>query len=259
MKRYIILTLLLFITLQNNIFSMEKNIETENCNQELNILNMPNEILLKIIQHIIESHIVNWDSIIDFKIVKQSINRNLKSLFLTCKHFEQFNNQKSINCITGKIERCLKLKISNFVANKRIKGLRLIEILNGSNINASAYKEFNSLVYSGADINVRDNDGSTALMYAAAHGYRNIAYILIKLGADINVKDNYGYTILMLAAQAGHTDIVRMLIDSGVDINAKGDLIETALMLAMFYKHKDIVEILKKAGANINVNKCKQK
>ncbi|MCK9544351.1 MAG: hypothetical protein M0R03_20215, partial [Novosphingobium sp.] len=106
-KRYIKLILILTFILQNYITPMEK----ENYNQELNIIDMPNEMLLKIMQHVIEYYIFDWDNITDWYIIKETIIIDLKSIFLTCKHFEQFNNQDSINYIVNDIAKPLKLKI----------------------------------------------------------------------------------------------------------------------------------------------------
>jgi ankyrin repeat protein len=67
------------------------------------------------------------------------------------------------------------------------------------------------LLAKGADVGEKDQDGATALMWAAYHGYPEITKILIKAGADVGEKDQDGITALMGAADQGHTEIVDLL------------------------------------------------
>merc|ERR1712156_1340432 len=64
------------------------------------------------------------------------------------------------------------------------------------------------LVESGADLNIRDEDGSSALMCAAEHGQVEIVkYLLAQPDTDIFAKDNDGLTALAVAMEAGHRDL----------------------------------------------------
>ena len=71
----------------------------------------------------------------------------------------------------------------------------------------------------GTDINIRDNDGRTALMWAAYKGHGDIVKYLHQAGADINIMDNGGVTALIAAASEGHGDIVKYFHQAGTDIN----------------------------------------
>ena len=67
----------------------------------------------------------------------------------------------------------------------------------------------------GADVNARDERGSTPLLEAARYGHDDICRILIANGADIKAKDKDGKTALMLAVQGNHDDVVRLLKQAG--------------------------------------------
>ena len=67
------------------------------------------------------------------------------------------------------------------------------------------------LLKHGADVNVKDNYGRTALIQAAVYGYTKIAEFLIKHGVNVNVKDNNGDTALIYAIRRGHTETANLL------------------------------------------------
>jgi len=112
------------------------------------------------------------------------------------------------------------------------------------------------LLQQGANPNLQDNKGQTALMaaMAAAHqGHIKIVDSLLQKGADPNLISANGITTLMLAAQEGHTKVVESLLQRGADSNLKTDKGLTALMLAAQEGHTDVVEYLLQQGANPNL------
>lgn len=114
-------------------------------------------------------------------------------------------------------------------------------------------KEVLKLIQEGADINARDQEGRTFLMWASMGGHKEIVRILISAGADVHAKDAKGATALMLASAWGYDAIVQMLIQTGADVRATSNGHEiTSLLMASAKGHAEIVKILIHAGADIN-------
>jgi ankyrin repeat protein len=56
----------------------------------------------------------------------------------------------------------------------------------------------------GLDPNVADNEGWTPLHFAASHGYRRVAVVLIEAGADLSAPTEAGQQPADLARVNGH-------------------------------------------------------
>ena len=111
-----------------------------------------------------------------------------------------------------------------------------------------------ALLATGTSPDAKDDDGTTALMFAANFGYAEIAKTLIHAGANINASRKvYGLTPLMLASNAKQVDVMHLLIDQGVDVNSTNEDGSTALMAAVFKGHLEVVEVLLAAGADVNI------
>ena len=110
------------------------------------------------------------------------------------------------------------------------------------------------LVKNGININYQPyNTDESALMRAVAgNQHPEIAKFLIKAGADLNLQDEVGDTALMYASNAGSTDMVKLLLKGGADINILNGAKNNALHFASLYGHLDIVKILIDAGINID-------
>ena len=82
----------------------------------------------------------------------------------------------------------------------------------------------------GVDINAGDSEfGVTALAWAALLDDTEIAKFLIEKGADVNMKNRDGSTPLHGAAFLGRTEIAELLIQKGADVNPKNYRSETPL------------------------------
>ena len=110
-----------------------------------------------------------------------------------------------------------------------------------------------NLLEKGADINVKDWQGYTALHYASKGGDTDTVNVIVSRFADINAEDECGWTALHVAAQLGHTSIVEILLNEGAEIDRKTMYDgESALKLATFNGQTSTVECLLKAGAPVD-------
>ena len=96
----------------------------------------------------------------------------------------------------------------------------------------------------GVDINARDNEGMTPLIWAAYGGNESVARLLIERGADMNATDNRGMTALLVVAMSPDEATVRLLIERGVDTNAMDSEGKTPLMWAAIHERDPIARLL---------------
>jgi len=106
----------------------------------------------------------------------------------------------------------------------------------------------------GADINFRDKEGSSPLMYTAFDSAGSvILQAFLEAGADAGVTDNYGNTLLHRAAEnskAGAEKRIRRLLKSISDFERKNDYGRTPLDIALKRKNSEAVQELTAAGAH---------
>ena len=96
------------------------------------------------------------------------------------------------------------------------------------------------------DVNMKDNVGNTALMYAVGREDYNTVKLLLDNGADVNMQNKYGRTALMYAVDRGDYNTVNLLLDNGADVNMKDNDGNTALDYDKEYERTEIIELLNK-------------
>ena len=143
------------------------------------------------------------------------------------------------------------------------------------------------LIDSGADVNLVNNEGKTALdladdevtrktilgaggksgkentsnssnnktsdiFAAVSSGDLLLVKKLLDSGVDIDVQDSKDYTPLLLALRDYHPKIAEYLIRNGANLELQNDNDSTPLAIASFRGYLDIVELLIDSGANVN-------
>ncbi|WP_419788510.1 ankyrin repeat domain-containing protein [Mucilaginibacter sp. SP1R1] len=67
------------------------------------------------------------------------------------------------------------------------------------------------LVGHGAEVDWRDAFKTTALMYAANKGNKDIVIYLIKSGADVKAKDEQGNSVLSAAQEGKNNEVIGLI------------------------------------------------
>ena len=96
-------------------------------------------------------------------------------------------------------------------------------------------------------IDLKDNEGRTALTHAAASEYATVEEpwaleLLVAYGANIEHQDNHGLTPLMTAAMKGNLRNVRWLLERGASKDSRDSKNNTARDLAI--KHTTLIELI---------------
>jgi uncharacterized protein len=106
------------------------------------------------------------------------------------------------------------------------------------------------LLERGADINIRNKRGLTALHAAAYGGNLQVVELLVAKGASVNDSSNlFKMSPLHAAAEEGHADVVKALLDAKAAIEAQERNGYTPLTQAGWREHWDAADLLMKAGA----------
>ena len=108
------------------------------------------------------------------------------------------------------------------------------------------------LIAANADVNGRNKNGRTPLMFAATHGNYYLMEKLILSKANINETDNKGFTPLMLACLENRYKYQVQTVEMLIKCNADIKVINKDGKNAMFYAERSeapIATILKKANA----------
>ena len=111
------------------------------------------------------------------------------------------------------------------------------------------------LVTRGAQVNVRDEMGQTALVHAVDRGEVEVVEALLQAGADASIPDEKGETALMHALQdSQRAEVAWVLLKGKIgDVNAQNQNGETALMRAVALGQIEVVRSLLDRGAKVNL------
>ena len=92
-------------------------------------------------------------------------------------------------------------------------------------------------------LEIKDQFGYTALIWAIRNGNREITYMLLEAGADPNAKNDWRQPALSFACIGGHVEIADMLLEAGAKIGAKDILGLSATDLANGKRYTDLERI----------------
>jgi len=116
------------------------------------------------------------------------------------------------------------------------KGSGQLKVLNGSILPSRGTvfffrfffyrKACETLLKLGAEVDSKDNNSRTALMWSAQKNNLQCAQILLDFKASVDLKDTDGNSALHVACGQGHAAMVRLLLDRGARLtlcNSRGN------------------------------------
>lgn len=158
------------------------------------------------------------------------------------------------------------------LASSHFNGIDEIEALigQGANLNAVCVKTgqtalhactmpgredvFRFLIESGIDVNVRDNNGNTALhLLSYVDDDRNVVQRMIWLinsGASVDITNEYKETAMHCAARNGYLERVQCLAERGADLAVRDRNRKTPASVAKHFQHPEIAEYLERFNEN---------
>jgi ankyrin repeat protein len=104
--------------------------------------------------------------------------------------------------------------------------------------------EVERLIRSGVDLDIRDDGGNTALMWASFRNWGEVVKLLIEAGANLNGRDSGGRTALIWASYLNWVEVTKILIEAGSNLNIRDNWGRTALILASYENNVEIVKLL---------------
>ncbi|MEX2374697.1 MAG: ankyrin repeat domain-containing protein [Dehalococcoidia bacterium] len=154
-------------------------------------------------------------------------------------------------------------------------------------VRGNDHEALRALIAQGTDVDAREGDGSTALLWASHQDDHVAARLLLDAGADPSSANDLGATPvwaasmnsspemvqtlltagadpdialrsgetpLMIASRGGHPGVVRALLEHGAKPDARGPWGQTALMWAAGRGHSDAVVALVEHGADVRIH-----
>ena len=109
----------------------------------------------------------------------------------------------------------------------------------------------------GGDVNDKDSNGTTALMWAVWKGHNSIAKLLLEQPAvKVNEKSNIGSTALHYAVLYNNPEGARMLLlHPGFNSPNSTRYGETPLMLAVIHRKKEVLlELVKHESVSLDLS-----
>ncbi len=102
----------------------------------------------------------------------------------------------------------------------------------------------------GANVNAMDRDRSTPLIWSTGNkADKTVLGVLLRAGANPNAKDRNGTTVLMHAAERMSSEAIWLLLGAGAFLEARNYFGKTVLMYAARYNSPQVIDALIEAGA----------
>ncbi|PYH39753.1 ankyrin repeat protein [Aspergillus neoniger CBS 115656] len=117
------------------------------------------------------------------------------------------------------------------------------------------YKIVDALIQNGAHLDIEDNDGQTALLFAMQYNHEAVTALLIQSEANVEAAtDKDGWFPLYHAVDRCWSNIVRQLVAKGADVNRQDVDGKTALIYGCSYSRStDCIRSLLELSAQLDI------
>lgn len=124
-------------------------------------------------------------------------------------------------------------------------------------------RKVKDILNKGISPNIKDDLGNTPIIYASSSVsllFDNVDIVndLLKAGADMNVGDSNGWTALHFACKYGDFELVKILVDSGADVIKHTNSDETPLTIAAANHNDDIVALMQQLEGQQHMHRHKE-
>ena len=137
-----------------------------------------------------------------------------------------------------------------------IKGRQLSQLMVASYHGNIDYVE-DLLNVPGVTVDLQNNEGQHALLYACVQGHTEIAQLILNTCQHpkdvVNLSDKMRRTPLMAVSYFGHRDTVSVLLESAAQVNVQNSKGWSSLMLSCLHRHTQTVSLLLQYGAHVNM------
>jgi ankyrin repeat protein len=108
------------------------------------------------------------------------------------------------------------------------------------------------LLNHNAEVNVKDNRGMTALMYASLGGHSAVIELLI---SDVDSQDDDGNSALMKSCDQSevHYKTIKLLLEKKATVNLRSKKGWSALMFVVNQGNLEVAKMLRQFGAEVDV------
>lgn len=243
--------ILLCCCLFNLSISMHNKISKESYVSEINITDMPENVIQAILIECFKTITDQHDNVFQ---PFQGYKRFLCQISLVNRYFKVLIN------LVLKEETYKNIVAQHFsykelLLNSEERDLQLKEILKSK---LELEEQAARLIISGANINFDIcllNRLSPLMSIIITGDFKNLINLLITYNKDLNFQDSRGLTALMHAVRLNKRDIVKKLIKNQVDVNILNNKGKNALAIALskFDIYFNIVRDLIKSGSNVNL------
>lgn len=110
----------------------------------------------------------------------------------------------------------------------------------------------NILIERGSSVKARSHDGMTACMLSAMDGGDRLVMDLVAKSAPIDKKDDRGWTLLFVACSDGRLELVKWLLKKGANVKDRSKENQTVMMVCVNSGNPKIADKLLKKQANLD-------